>query len=129
MKVCTKCKIEKDFECFYKRNSRPIGYVSECKECNNKRTRYPSRIAASRKRHLRVKFGLSEEDYKNLLNKQEGLCAICKNVCKTGRRLAVDHNHSTGHVRGLLCTKCNNGLGNFNDDTEVMECAIRYLNG
>ena len=48
-------------------------------------------------------------------------------VCTTGKRLAVDHCHKTGKIRGLLCTKCNIGLGYFNDDVILLKNSIRYL--
>jgi hypothetical protein len=55
------------------------------------------------------------------------VCAICKRPCSTGRSLAVDHNHETGEVRGLLCKACNQALGLFEDDTNRMTIAIEYL--
>ena len=62
-----------------------------------------------------------------MFKKQNGVCAICKKECITGRRLAVDHNHVTGKNRGLLCTNCNTSLGGFKDDILYLEAAIRYL--
>jgi len=63
---------------------------------------------------------------------QNGVCAICSGgeTVKTRgtlRRLAVDHDHETGKVRGLLCNRCNNGLGNFRDDPDLLREAIAYL--
>jgi len=78
-------------------------------------------------------YGLTEEDYTYLLVKQNGCCAICKtNVStrdKTGnpQRFSIDHNHTTGKVRGLLCGRCNTALGLFLDDTKSLEQAIIYL--
>ena len=64
-----------------------------------------------------------------MLDEQGGGCAICqKTPEENGRRLAVDHNHTTGDVRGLLCTQCNVGLGNLGDSVERLRSAIRYLN-
>lgn len=58
---------------------------------------------------------------------QSSLCAICGQTCSTGQRLCVDHDHATGKMRGLLCRKCNSGLGQFGDDPEMLRAALSYL--
>jgi len=71
------------------------------------------------------KYGLSENEFNEMLLNQGGMCAICgfnKNFP------AVDHNHVTGRVRGLLCGACNKGIGHLKEDVLVMEKAIKYLN-
>lgn len=82
-------------------------------------------------RNLRRKFGITVEQYEEMLEAQEGGCAICGTTdcqAKTGKsRLAVDHDHDTGKVRGLLCNHCNAGLGAFRDNTTLLEKAIKYL--
>lgn len=80
-----------------------------------------------RRAALKKLYGLTIEDYERLLSEQNGVCAICKRVCKTGRRLAVDHCHETGRVRGLLCANCNHVLGKLNDDVELLQAAVSYL--
>jgi len=78
-------------------------------------------------------YGITSIEYNKILKKQNGVCAICgkseslkiKNTTK--RRLTIDHEHKTGKIRGLLCTKCNLGIGNFLDDINIMEKAIKYL--
>lgn len=63
-----------------------------------------------------------------MLDKQSGLCAICEqHFSNFKRRLAVDHNHHTGKLRGLLCASCNSGLGKLQDDRRFLEAAIIYL--
>lgn len=65
-----------------------------------------------------------------MLAKQGGVCAICKNPeksCARGYRLAVDHDHATKQVRGLLCVNCNQGLGHFRDSIPRLQAAIGYL--
>lgn len=68
-----------------------------------------------------------------MIEEQDNKCAICgqeetaKNNGIDVNKLAVDHDHVTGRVRGLLCKACNNGLGHFQDDPELLEAAIRYL--
>ena len=70
-------------------------------------------------------YGISAEQYEALLTAQGGVCATCKK--KDRKRLAVDHCHDTRTVRGQLCTKCNMGLGYFDDDIERLRAAIAYL--
>lgn len=68
------------------------------------------------------------KQYKNYLASQNNLCAICGQPEISARyRLNVDHDHITGKIRGLLCSLCNRGLGNFRDNPELLEQAIRYL--
>lgn len=74
---------------------------------------------------------MTEEQYWEMHAAQDGVCLICSGVQK-GRGamnnvLAVDHNHQTGKIRGLLCTNCNTGIGNLRDSIEMLEKAIIYL--
>lgn len=87
----------------------------------------PAEAKAERRRQNLRMYGLTPRKYAVMLELQGGVCAICRCACKTGRNLAVDHDHDTGVVRGLLCNDCNNGLGRFADDTERLEAAINYL--
>lgn len=77
------------------------------------------------------KYGLTAEEYKQLIDKQDGKCAICgASIGNTeGDRLYVDHDHATGKVRGLLCSNCNLGLGKFQDSVQLLQKAILYLGG
>lgn len=119
-----------------------------CKECTKARQkhRYKHNIDGARdknlaygKRHrtpavkraqdLKAKYGLTLVDFDRLLVEQEGLCAICKRPPRGGRwvRLYVDHDHQTGNVRGLLCNRCNLGVGHFDDDASLLLKAAQYL--
>lgn len=80
-----------------------------------------------RRYHLKVKYNITEADYDAMLAKQDGKCAVCHQPPKKTRRLAVDHNHKTGYVRGLLCFSCNYGIGVFNDDPARLLSASKYL--
>lgn len=73
------------------------------------------------------KYGLSSEEYVLMVYSQRNKCAICHKVQK-GKALAIDHNHSTGKVRGLLCQSCNIGLGHFKDSIDLLINARDYLN-
>ena len=63
------------------------------------------------------------------LSKQNNLCAICANPFVSSRDTHLDHNHTTGQLRGALCSHCNVGIGNLNDDVELLKKAIQYLDG
>lgn len=84
-------------------------------------------LAIARRSRLRRVYGITPEEYDALAAKQKNACAICKQECVTGYRLAVDHDHETGRVRGLLCMHCNSGIGNLNDSIPLLQAAIRYL--
>lgn len=82
---------------------------------------------SERSRQLKRKYGMSSEEYDQLLEDQGGVCAICGSECPTGRRLAADHDHETGCIRGLLCSRCNPGVGMFQNDPELLRRAAEYL--
>lgn len=81
---------------------------------------FQSKIALGR-------YEITFEEYKRLLKKQKGVCAICGKKNKSGRAIAIDHNHKTNTVRGLLCHNCNVALGMFEDDIKLLKKAITYL--
>jgi len=74
---------------------------------------------------LRNQFGISLEEYNILLAKQNGVCAICGKEDK--KALAVDHDATTGRIRGLLCSTHNLAIGNFNHDPNLLRAAAKYL--
>ena len=80
---------------------------------------------ASRKHNLKHRYGITEEKYEEMLEKQKHSCKICG--CNTNKRLYVDHCHETKQVRGLLCHQCNVALGHMNDDPIRLENAAVYL--
>lgn len=79
----------------------------------------------SRSYTLKRKYNLTQAEYNVMLEKQNGTCAICFSKCT--RALAVDHEHSTGRVRGLLCNNCNRGIGHLKENVDTLKCAIDYL--
>lgn len=80
----------------------------------------------ARASNLWTKYRLRVEQYNDLLQSQQGVCAICHKECTVKRSLAVDHNHETGKIRGLLCSKCNQALGLLGT-IENLKNAITYL--
>lgn len=140
-KQCTCCLKTKLLEQFYKRGQcgreASNRFRSHCKECCslkaavrwNENEDFRHRGKSNSYKHiLKKNYGLTEEDYLSMYKEQDGLCAICKqkNYNKAGR-LAVDHCHVTGKVCGLLCTKCNAGIGLLGDSVQMLKVAISYL--
>lgn len=126
-KTCAKCRRTQPLDQYYRRKVGEEGLRPLCKRCHNDQT-----IAAERRRapewrftaKLRREYGLTLEQYLEMLADQGGACAIC------GTAMAcpyVDHDHETGAVRGLLCLNCNTGLGQFKDSENVLEAAAAYL--
>ena len=77
--------------------------------------------------YLKRVYNITLEDYIILSESQNNKCKVCNQICPTGKDLAVDHNHQTGKVRGLLCKNCNIGLGMFFDNLDFLESAVLYL--
>ncbi len=82
---------------------------------------------ADRRSHLKRKFGLTVEEYDAMLEEQGGGCVLCGHPGYAEIALHVDHDHATGRVRGLLCVCCNNGLGQFRENPELLRAAARYV--
>lgn len=119
---CAKCDQIKPITEFHSSKSkkpRVAGYCNDCKSATSKLRGYGH--AAKVK-----KYGLTVADYDALFSAQGGVCAICKRP-PDKKRLAVDHCHTTGTVRGLLCAPCNVSLGSFGDDPRVLLEAAKYL--
>lgn len=92
--------------------------------------RNPDKVRVYQRRHdLRRHFGITEAEYDAILAKQGGACAICKGPQQRAgaKHFAVDHDHATGRVRGLLCSRCNVGVGQFLDSPQRLAAALAYL--
>lgn len=133
-KPCNKCGLIKDLEDFGRRSDAVDGRRNECKSCraiNDKRL-YPKYRKTNKDGHLKRKYNLTIQEYETMHAAQKGLCCIChKPETRTmnGRisDLVVDHAHDSKQVRGLLCQKCNSGLGMFKDSIDLLEKAAKYL--
>jgi len=130
-KRCPICGVRKERSEFYKWKARRDGLTAYCKVCfleknekwhgNNPEESLKSRRATKRKRE----FGITHDDMQKMLDDQENKCKICETGVDFGS--AVDHCHKTGKIRGILCRKCNLGLGAFKDNIDFIEKAIKYL--
>jgi uncharacterized protein YbaR (Trm112 family) len=145
-KECPKCEHALSLTEFNKSNRRD-GYQTYCRSCHNnmQREKYAldpgqkikRQIRANRRKNrdpfvakkseLKRLYGITFEDYIEMLVEQDQVCAICKEECKTRKMLSVDHDHQSGKVRGLLCNRCNRAIGMMKDDIVILENAIQYL--
>lgn len=104
------------------KRAKVAAYYKERYRKNKEKSRKNERAA----RIMRL-YGISDIEYDSILASQEGKCAICGSPIGNIKKAFIDHNHITNEIRGLLCPKCNFGLGNFNDDIEILTRAIAYL--
>ncbi len=77
--------------------------------------------------HLKRKYGITIEQYDQMLAEQGGGCAICGREPRPDISLHLDHDHESGNLRGILCFRCNNALGDLDDDVALLRAAVRYL--
>ena len=138
-KTCTFCKTEKPLTEFFSRGGKLSHlYKSRCKLCMQaKRQEW----ALKNKEHLnewrrknwvtanrRLKRrGATEELYNELYEVQQGCCAVCNEPEEKFSWLCIDHDHSTGRIRGLLCPNCNRGIGLLQDSSVLLEKAAKYI--
>lgn len=131
-RTCFNCKVTWPLTAhhFYRSNSRY--FQRECKGCNKKRRaiwwKGQGGKLSNANTKLKARFGITLDQYNRLVAEQENKCWICgSHHSWNGHRLAVDHDHKSGRIRGLLCKACNVGLGNFQDRPELLERAAQYL--
>lgn len=137
MKTCTKCQEAKPISEFWADRSKKNGYSSRCKVCkaaaytqyrkdgDYDKKRYQKAPEKERERHLIRKYGVTLADYGRMFEAQGGACAVCGKT--QDRAFDVDHCHTTGKVRGLLCTNCNRMVGHAHDDSARLRAAAEYL--
>ena len=119
-KQCRVCKEDKPLTSYHVHDHKTGKLRNDCKDCRRIKT-------------LTYRYGISNEDYDSFMHTQKGVCAICgtatptENHDETRPNLYVDHCHTSGAVRGLLCSSCNTGLGLFKDNPERLKAAIQYL--
>lgn len=128
-KICDSCGIEKKISDFYDRRR-------DCKACKNAKARQWRKdnpenndkyLKRMRERTKERKYGITQEQFDQMLIDQDNKCKICNNEFKNTKDTHIDHCHNSNIVRGLLCNCCNLALGQFNDNTDNMDNAIRYL--
>lgn len=136
-KTCSECGSTRVITRFHKNKDSPDGLHSKCKFCKNKQSkiRYNEELKTprnkgfnSRANHLKRTYGITIEQYHDLLTKQEFCCAVCgKHESDEKKNLSVDHDHVTGEIRGLLCTMCNYRHVGRHRDSSLMRKIADYL--
>lgn len=130
MKICKDCSVELTDNNWYASLQRARTYL--CNSCSSARSKTwaknnPNKSKdVNRKSKLKAKYGISVDEYDKMYDEQNGMCYLCGNS-HPRRALNVDHCHTTGVVRKLLCDKCNMALGLINDSTELLEKMKGYL--
>lgn len=137
-KRCTQCNQDKklyDFNFITDKNNN-ISFTSICSNCKSKKSNAKRTPELARSNHLVSRYGITSEEFDEILARQNFRCATCKrtkeewmNESRKGApsQWQVDHDHVTGKVRGALCHACNIGIGKFNDDIEVIQNVIDYI--
>jgi hypothetical protein len=134
-KRCVRCKKIKSLDDFHTHKKYSDGKQTTCIECKAllgeiRRREHPEKV---RRVGLKHKYGLSMEEYQQMLRDQNGVCAICKRPQNRTHptagihELCVDHCHTTGAIRGLLCHDCNSALGLLHDDPERAKALLQYI--
>jgi hypothetical protein len=130
IKACCKCYRFFNASCFYKNKTYEDKLAGLCKPCTIKQMadRYHSNPLISRNAALKRGFGITLDQYNELLAKQNYQCACCGTTDPRGQgTFHVDHCHKTGIIRGLLCHLCNTGIGKLGDDLSGLLKAVAYL--
>lgn len=127
-KICVTCEGWKPFAEYWKHSGGRFGLRPQCKSCIRSGQHLWRRTEGG-KAHAKKKrvgnYGLTPAQYDAMLAKQSGVCAICGRAPRGS--LVIDHDHSDGTVRGLLCRRCNIGIANFDERPDVLIAARNYL--
>jgi Recombination endonuclease VII len=128
-KICSKCGKEKPVKEFYLKEGYKNNLSSWCRECTryyngeyNKK--FPEKAKDNK---LKKAYNITLDEKNKKLERQKGRCGLCGTPEPLYKGWCVDHDHETKTVRSILCTKCNAGLGCFNDDVMLLKKAIAYL--
>jgi hypothetical protein len=128
---CQTCKPHAAFQRTNGKRKRLSGYCKKCQQTIN-RIKHASRTPEARRNDSYKRlYGITLQEYECMLKEQDGRCKLCGTTEPGGRgnHFAVDHDHVTNEIRGLLCQKCNQGLGLFCEDPMLLAKAIKYLKG
>jgi hypothetical protein len=129
-RTCCTCKVEKNLTEFNKNAKGKQGRHCRCKACSSIASKEIYK-RLGKNYYLLGTYGITEEKLNEMYHRQQGRCAICDSLIdlsgQNKRSACIDHNHSTGEVRALLCNHCNRGLGMFLDEPKLLRLAANYL--
>lgn len=132
MKVCSRCEVKQPVSNYHldRRSGKPRSYCKSCQNDFNRewRKKNAEKVKEANRRYalthkLKNKYNLTEEEYDIALKESGGKCQICKQE----RKLFIDHCHTTGRFRGLICSQCNSALGMMEDLPDRLQAAANYL--
>jgi hypothetical protein len=134
-RTCNECSVEKPLFAFPKDRKDSLGRGGKCADCKNARrralrVRNPKIRMDPTKRdyNRRHRLGASSATFKALFDAHGGRCGICRSELDfLSKDTHLDHSHKTGMLRGVLCARCNHGIGHFKDDPRRLRAAISYL--
>lgn len=125
------CRICKKDDFLYNQMHWNAGYAFECKKCfSNRWKEFRKTIEGkrhTRNKRLKNKYGITINDYEQMLKDQNNSCLICKDEFSDTIKPDVDHHHSTRKVRGILCHTCNLALGYLREDEDIIWNMLEYL--
>ncbi len=131
MKTCIGCKKELTLSSFYKDKHRKDGHYPRCKQCQSVYTSNwrKNNTLKARGHYIKHRYGITLEQYDDMLEEQADGCSICMTVFPGGGKKSffIDHDHKTGKIRGLLCRECNLMIGHAKDNNDTLRAAINYL--
>jgi DNA gyrase inhibitor GyrI len=132
IKVCNSCNQEKnvsEFYQFYNKWTDKNYNSSRCKPCHLQyKIDNPNNSKNKKSEKLKLRYGITYDDWELMREKENFSCMICGiTEEEIGKKLDVDHCHSTGKVRGILCNPCNTTLGHAKDNIDILKAAIQYL--
>ena len=130
MKTCSSCRESLGLSQFHKNKRQPGGRANNCKPCTSTlgAKDYQKNKRARTSAGLFRKYGITLDDYDRMADEQDHACALClEPELVEDRRLAIDHDHETGRIRGLLCFKCNTALGRVADTESALKRLSDYL--
>jgi hypothetical protein len=131
-KVCGRCQQTLPVTSFAKNSAKPDGLQERCRECraeHHQQTKHlrPKPSKESKRKWLVTSYGITQEQFEQMLAAQNHTCAICNSPDWGKPSPSIDHCHDTGKVRGLLCNNCNLGIGLLGDNWQTLSNALNYL--